>query len=264
MPARYTNQSEIQTPSADRFAGELILYGEITNRLATLQRIDCALAAATSVQQVKNIHDVAVAMAAYARQASDHEREADSAEIRMKAVSCLGEVMQAQRATSGLARAQQSAKGFKKNPLGPPTLAEAGIGKGLAHQARSFAKMLELDFEQVLKDKREIVGKKKPKAKMVTSPISRGRTISAQPKRATHLDLLELWMLLPVAERRHFLDGIGLRAVLGSIPETWIDALARWLEDHQHWQQSPPITGANIPADLSIPQYLRQSARIGG
>jgi hypothetical protein len=47
---------------ADRLAAELIRYGEVSDRLPVLQRVDHALAAATSVEQVKHIHDVAVAM----------------------------------------------------------------------------------------------------------------------------------------------------------------------------------------------------------
>jgi hypothetical protein len=35
------------------------------------------------------------------------------------------------------AKGRQSAKGFQKNPLGEPTLAEAGIDKNLADRARS-------------------------------------------------------------------------------------------------------------------------------
>jgi hypothetical protein len=74
----------IQAP-ADQLAAELIRYGESADRLPVLQRFDHALAVATSVDQVKHIHDVAVGMAAYARQANKRDLEAYAAEIRMMA-----------------------------------------------------------------------------------------------------------------------------------------------------------------------------------
>jgi hypothetical protein len=82
-----------------------------------------------------------------------------------------------------------------------------------------------------------------------------------KPTRTTALDLLELWILLPAAERRRFFDGIGLRAILEAIPEAWMPQLEQWLEDNRHPQQSaqsPPITDADhaTPDDLSVPKFL--------
>jgi hypothetical protein len=86
-----------------------------------------------------------------------------------------------------------------------------------------------------------------------------------KPNRTTALDLLELWTQLPAAERRRFLDGTGLRAILEAIPEAWMPELEQWLEDHRHPQQStqsPLVTDADhaIPDDLSVPKFLQRSA----
>ena len=208
---------------------ELIRYGEVSDRVAVLQRFDQALAAASSVDQVKHIHDVAVAMAAYARQANDRDREADAAEIRMKAVRRLGEMMQGQKATVGLAQGARepgTKRGTTRVIGKPASLAEAGIGKNLAHQARTLSKMPKPAFERTVQDKRQGV-----LASRTTRPAAEKRP--AQPKRVSHRDLLELWMRLAVEDRRHFFDGIGLRAILESIPETWVSALERWLDDRR-------------------------------
>jgi hypothetical protein len=247
-----TSTPKVQA-AADRFAAELIHYGDISDRLPVLQRVDRALASATSVDQVKHIHDVAVAMAAYARQADDRDREADVAEIRMKAVRRLGEMIQAQKATVGLAKGARepgTKRGTTRVIGKPASLTEAGIGKNLAHQARTLAKMPKPAFEQAVQEKRQAV------VARTTKPVT--TRPSAQPKRVTHLDLLELWTRLPTEERRRFFDGIGLRSILESIPEAWTVSLERWVDDRR--QQSKPTATANpdIPADLSIPDCLRR------
>jgi hypothetical protein len=53
-----------------------------------------------------------------------------------------------------------------------------------------------------------------------SSPKSQTNGLSPK-KRPTHCDLLGLWLVLPVAERKLFFDAIGLRPILESIPESW-------------------------------------------
>jgi hypothetical protein len=237
----------------DQLAAKLIRYGEVADRLPVLQQVENALAAATTVEQVKDIHDAAIGMATYAHRANNRDLEADAAEIRMKAARKLGEMIEKQKATVGLAKGARepgTKRGTTRVIEKPASLAEAGIDKNLAHQARSLAKMPEPVFEQAVQDKRQAVVHRS------TRPVS--AKPAAPPKRVTHLDVLGLWMDLPAAERPRFFDSVGLSAILDNIPEAWADALARWVEDRR--RPKPPVPNPNpaIPDDLSIPDCLRQ------
>jgi hypothetical protein len=96
-----------------------------------------ALAEARSVDEVKDIRNMAVAMAAYARQAKNKDLESDAVEIRMRATRRLDELRQAQKETVGLATGKEGkrkALGLPENPSDRPTLASQGIDKNLAWQ----------------------------------------------------------------------------------------------------------------------------------
>ena len=62
-----------------------------------------ALAKARSVDEVMAIRDEAAAMAACARIANNHQAEADAVALRMRATRRLGQLMQAQKESVGLA-----------------------------------------------------------------------------------------------------------------------------------------------------------------
>jgi hypothetical protein len=75
---------------------------------------------------VKKIRDVSIAMQAYARQANNHDMEADAIEIRMGATRRMDQMRQEQKATIGLNTGARGV-GNKVRVDQKPTLAEAGI-----------------------------------------------------------------------------------------------------------------------------------------
>ena len=124
--------------------------GAVTTPLTALIRYDVAcqaLAAARTVDDVRQIRDAAEAMRAYAKQAKNRQLELDAAEIRIRAERRVGELIAAQKASVGLARPGRPKNGSDVDPIATPaTLAEAGIDKHLADRARRLAKLSEPDF----------------------------------------------------------------------------------------------------------------------
>jgi N6-adenosine-specific RNA methylase IME4 len=115
-----------------------------------------------SVDEVKDIRDKAVAMAAYARQAKNRDLEADAVEIRMRATRRLDQLRLAQKEGVGLNRGAAGG-GSKASPRGSlinprdlrPTLASQGIDKNLAHQARVLGAMDDAAFERKIAEARD-------------------------------------------------------------------------------------------------------------
>ena len=124
-----------------------------------------ALAEAVAVDDVKDIHDQAAAMAEYARRAKNHKAEADAVAIRMRAARRLGQLMQAQKESVGLATGgehggRRRIDGSRADPsILRPTLAMQGIDKHLAHHARTLGALSDSDFETVVSDARDKGGR---------------------------------------------------------------------------------------------------------
>jgi len=110
-----------------------------------------ALAAARSVDEVKDLLDKAAALKAYARQAKNKQLEIDAAEIRIRAERRLGEML----------KESDKNKGGRPNkkPVDSddrlPTYEEIGITKDLASRAQQLADIPEDVFEQTLAEPRE-------------------------------------------------------------------------------------------------------------
>ncbi len=139
------------------------------------------IAQATTVAEVKDIRDKAIAMAVYALQAKNNELKAEAEVIRLYAERRLGQMMQEQKKTVGL-NTGTAGKGRPKGGLStnPPkkddrTLAEAGIDKNLAHKSRKAAAKSEYEFAKEVEAKRvearELPSKEKKAPKKKTEPI---------------------------------------------------------------------------------------------
>ena len=146
-----------------------------------------ALAAAKSVDEVKDIRDKAEAMRAYAKQAKNKALEVDAAEIRMRAERRLGELIQAQKETVGLQAGARGRKGggtrgSRKEPQvkQQPTLKEAGIDKKLSSRAQRLAAVPEKQFEGMLGEWRENVAKE---GERVTTRLLRAGDHAARDKK---------------------------------------------------------------------------------
>ena len=122
-----------------------------------------AIAEATKIDEVKSIRDKAVALKHYARQSQNFAMEANAVELRVRATHRIGKLMAEQKQTTGLNEGGRPRKtGSKSDPV-LPTLADAGIGKHLAQEARDLANLEDDEFEAVVVDIRAAV-KKAPKA----------------------------------------------------------------------------------------------------
>jgi N6-adenosine-specific RNA methylase IME4 len=115
-----------------------------------------ALAEAVAVNEVMAIRDEAAQLAAAARVANNHQAEADAVAIRMRATRRLGQLIQAQKESVGLATGGEHGgrpriDGSRKDPsIQRPTLAMQGIGKHLAHQARVLSRPSDDVFEKTV------------------------------------------------------------------------------------------------------------------
>jgi hypothetical protein len=133
----------------DHDAGMLVVYDRACADLAEAVRVD----------EVKDIRDQAIAMAAYARQAKNHDAEANAVALRMRATRRLDQLRQAQKDAVGLARGgkpyQRKLTGVADTPVA--TLAMQGIDKNLAKAARKLGALSEDEFERTVAEARAAV-----------------------------------------------------------------------------------------------------------
>jgi hypothetical protein len=186
-----------------------------------------ALAAAKSVDEVKHVRDVAARLKLYARQAKDRQLEADASEIRLRAERRLGEMMEQQRQTVGLHKGGRPETGSQRNPVKaandqPPTLAQAGITKDLAHRARVTFLIPSNDFERRIQTMRKDVESGKARG----LDISRKAKTTRKPalpedSRSAYLDRAEQARLDAFYEGAFEADGEELARVAEKTAEAW-------------------------------------------
>src|SRR5258706_79223 len=158
-----TNTTEVTPPG--KLAGPHAQAEPAKFELARYDRACHALAEARSVDEVKDVRDVAMAMKLYAKQAKNKDLEADAYELRVRAERKLGEMIAAQKATVGLATGgqpyqQRTSTGTAAEPVAAPptpTLAEAGIDKKLASRAQKISAIPSVKFEEMVAEGREEV-----------------------------------------------------------------------------------------------------------
>jgi N6-adenosine-specific RNA methylase IME4 len=122
-----------------------------------------ALAAAINVDEVAKIRDQARAIKAAAKIAGNRDLEANAWELRKRAERRLNDMMEAQRNTVGLAKAGRKPKiGVSDTPI---TLAEAGIDKNLAKQARNAGAVSARQFEKIIEEGRDRILHTNPRSK---------------------------------------------------------------------------------------------------
>lgn len=98
----------------------------MSHQLVRYEAARAALEAATKIDEVKSIHDKAVAVAAYAKQAKDTDMINWAVEIKVRAERRAGELLKAMPKNEGAKGVGTSAVP-KKNHT--PTLAQQGISK---------------------------------------------------------------------------------------------------------------------------------------
>jgi hypothetical protein len=107
------------------------------------------IADAKSTDEIISIGNKAIALATYARKATDRQLEAEAVAIQMEAERRLGQMMQQQRETVGLNKGGRPKTGIREIPVSdqPPSLTDAGIGKNLAQKARAAAALSDEEFQ---------------------------------------------------------------------------------------------------------------------
>lgn len=145
-----------------------------------------AIAEAHAVDEVKDIHDKAVALEAYARQACNTDAEREATEIRLRAERKVGQLLKKTDKAKG-ARGQLQGRDPSGGRIARPpedemrTLKNIGISKDQSSKWQKLADMPEEEFELAIGTKT---------SKPSTNGLLRA---AAPPRRVVSKDALWLW-----------------------------------------------------------------------
>jgi N6-adenosine-specific RNA methylase IME4 len=114
-----------------------------------------ALADARSVDEVKDIHDKAAAMTAYARMANDTQLEADASELRLRAERRLGIMITAAKQAGEISRGQPKKNCQDDGQYFRVKLDDVGVDRNLSSRSQRVAGIGEQAFEAVVANVRQ-------------------------------------------------------------------------------------------------------------
>jgi hypothetical protein len=156
-----SQEPEISSPQAQSL--ELIRAPDSDGVLDRLDEANAALDRANTLEEVKDIADVAAAEHLYAKRAKrGKEAENKAAAYFCRASAKLGRMLAEGRETKRIQKRGRPEKRVQKVPFSEPraeepmTLAKLGLDKRAAAQARKLAKYTPDDFEARLKGKLEL------------------------------------------------------------------------------------------------------------
>lgn len=180
-----------------------------------------ALREARNVDEVKDWHDKAAALTAYARQAKNHELEVDAAEIRIRAERRMGELLNAMPKNTGAMGVGSALRAEERTQ--PPRLADMGISHNLSSRAQQIAAIPEPVFEATLAEHRDeqraVTGRTMQKLQRQAEEYV-PPPVPSRDDQADYDNLISLWNRVSEAAKARFLDAIGRAEWIASPPGT--------------------------------------------
>jgi hypothetical protein len=95
-------------------------------------------------------------------------------------------------------------------------------------------------------------------AKQLTGPKPKPSNGSPR-KRTIHVDIIETWLAASPNDRTKAIEGISLNAYLAAMPGSWLPLIEKRLAERNTAPAPAAVDPAHlIPADLSIPEFMRR------